>query len=510
MAKHCFVCVVGGTGARIGDALIKTLLAGVDDFTADDEMHLLSIDADQGCNDSNSLKMLCENYDHIHHVVQGSGKIANFPLHFYDWQPALDNVSNLSRMAGNNADCTQLMNALYTQQQQTVEVTSIQDGGFRANPNVGVCYLRTCLRAVTDDVTCGYTRFKKALQNAANIGGNDVRLIMVGSLFGGTGAASFVCISSDLCTAANNNPNFLCGALMMTPYFAVRKENAEDADIMKGFYASTQEALTYYDTHRAALPFKTFYLFGSPVLRAQNWTATNQRNLPSWIEAEAAQACLRFFLDAQINQQDHSFYKKKRTELTNPQAIDGTQRNCPSAIQLTALDFGRDTQSANALLKMARFCLNWCYVMEPMILEYGNSSSKGIPNYYTHVIKPIFTDYMQLQDILWSSCRNYLQWMSEMCADITVHQDMLDAEKLKILVDSLPLSRIDCKNTLDYKQAKELYAMKSNQYMDTIKLQAVAFVKANSILNQLPTLIDGKDTAETHFAKLLEALYEVK
>ena len=515
MANKCFVCVVGGTGSRVGNALVQTLFAGTTDQVAEeiDEICILSIDADRGSNDIKSLSANATSYQDFQNVIQKGAKAANVKLKFWQWTPTLPESGKLSEMTGKEKDAQDLLYALYDQNQQEIVINSESDGGFRANPNVGVCFLRASLKAEANVIQSEYISFKNSIREACNVGGNVVRLLMVGSLFGGTGAASFVCIAADLNRANEaKNPNYRCGAVMLTPYFAVRDKGHVDSDIMKGFYSSTKEALSYYNAHRKELPFSTFYLFGSPVLREAEWKAANQKNKASFVEAEAAQACLHYFTRSDLDVNDKVFYMRKNTRLAEVHVGPNETMRCPKEIELSLSDFGSEKGSLNKLLKMVRFAINYMYVVEPQFegcAQMERSGKKGLPNYYTQAAKPAFEAHRNLRDQMWRASKTYLQWIHELLEDEAFIQKFLNEELLGKMIEALPDTRHNALENNTYKNMRNTYLQRNGKhpYAKIITVKEIPYWTANQVIAKLPNdFPNAYATDAEKFAYVLEHL----
>ena len=431
MAKaKCFVCVVGGTGSRIGSALVNTLLAGIDQQdspNAIEELHLLSIDADLGSNDTNELRIAAEDYECVHAVMGQGASFANSKLQFYAWQPTIEQTDTLIDMAGKYADASlqQILDALYTEEQQNINVNDTRHGGYRANPNVGVCFLN----AAKINAAGGLQKFIDAFNQACGVQGNVVRLIMAGSLFGGTGASAFVTIASHLKQIAQNAnvEDFHCAAVMMTPYFRIGEERADE------FYSSTKEALMYYSDPANHLPFENYYYMGSPILRAVEKKEQNQKNSYSFVEAEAAEAVLDFCMKScteitnAVTNNQPAFYKQKGAFYAEQNA---------NPLNLSLDFYGRAANSWIRLVKMVRFCFNYLYVVEPFYLENEKSiqAAGNAPKYAKKVFEPLFKEQGLLQNTMRSVFFRYLRWMKEMLDDSTIQQNTIDKGRFDTLL----------------------------------------------------------------------------
>jgi len=509
---QCFLCVVGGTGSRVGNAFIQTLLSGVS-MPEGSQVHILSVDADLGSVDTKDLIVACDDYAKLHNVIQGNAGFANVNVTMYPWEPRVHDASTLNELVSVNNDANagaarDLLDILYDQTQQQIPVSDTTNGGFRANPNVGACFLRACLLQDGNKEGTGYNKFKAALRLACMVPGSDVRLLMVGSLFGGTGASSFVCIASDLIAISDGDGDgaavatIKCGAVMMSPYFTVHDKDNKNIEIVNGFYASTKEALTYYHNNRNTLPFNTFYLFGSPIPRPFEAMDDNQRNPASFVEAEAAQACVDYFVrENAAGLQGKYFYKLKMTEV-NPDAAKGDQ---PSKIDLGLEDFGTGQRAIVPLLKMLRFSINYLLLLNPF-LDVLNAADHT-PAFFEYGMSKALEENPDMRSDIWRICRRYLHWFSEMADDDTIEQAFVYRQELKDLFLKVPVSIENADDNATYDQLCADY--RHNSFKLIHRTTGVHYINPKQLLKHLdrvkefePAEKPGKRLARVLFAAM--------
>lgn len=155
--------------------------------------------------------------------------------------------------------------------------------GFKGSPNVG--------SVVFQDFICSewfQTHFSNLTQND--------RVILIGSLFGGTGASGIPAIARELKRKAGNVP---IAAITLTPYFKLSAPEitAEDKEINSDiFNTKSLAALNYYKEYNSGVD--TFYVLGDtqPSQKTYHYNERQQGNMAHFIELTAATAIKDFAL----------------------------------------------------------------------------------------------------------------------------------------------------------------------------------------------------------------------
>lgn len=171
-------------------------------------------------------------------------------------------ISQLSQITGENDTRKRILSWFYTEEERNQNL----EKGFYAHPNIGCMFfqdfgnnkhLNDCLQDIISD-----------LQD-----NKPVRVVIVGSVFGGTGAAgipSILKILEEKCKEQKYSLNDLhsCGVLIM-PYFKVIETDEVDGIKIDSdtFYGNTKNALNYY---RYTDKFEKYYLVGQTDLDLVN------------------------------------------------------------------------------------------------------------------------------------------------------------------------------------------------------------------------------------------------
>lgn len=161
-----------------------------------------------------------------------------------------------------------------------INITKSMSVGFKGSPNVG--------SVVFKDFVQG-TWFQNHLTHLSN----DDRVIVIGSLFGGTGASGIPAIAKALKT---RSPQLKIAAIALTPYFKLHKPdpNATDKEIdSETFEAKSLAALNFYSNNDFGID--SFYVIGdSGCDNYYQYDEATQGNLAHFIEMVAATAIKEF------------------------------------------------------------------------------------------------------------------------------------------------------------------------------------------------------------------------
>lgn len=292
-----YIFFIGGSGARVYRAFLHACASGAIQTDAARVMLLDADSANAACKESCDLFRA---YRDLREVFHSGGEQPEVPafhcdVHMYRERPVSpvnDSFDHLGQVAGGNSVRTRALSWFYSEEERVQNLAN----GFYAHPNIGCMffqnfggnpYLQNCINDIAMDLS------------------NDVpvHVIIVGSVFGGTGAAGIPSIQKVLMErlAGKNVPLkeiHFCGVLV-TPYFKVA-EKPEDAGPGIGidsddFYGNTRTALIYY---RFADQFERIYLVGQNTLDVVNRKYADggkaQENKPHIVEVFAAMAVKRF------------------------------------------------------------------------------------------------------------------------------------------------------------------------------------------------------------------------
>lgn len=294
-----YIFGIGGTGARVIKALTMLLAAGVRMPNAREVVPIL-IDPDSTNGDlSRTLELLQLYQDLRKHTEQdvngffhseikslsdadGSGQ-ANF--HFPLDGASSGRFKELIDVAGMDRASQAMTRMLFSNQ----NLDSDMQVGFKGNPNIG----SVVLNRFKD--TSVYKEF------ARNFNDGD-RIMIVGSIFGGTGASGLPLLIKNLRDASPSIPKHQLlkdapiAAISIQPYFDVQADNGATID-SNTFVSKTRAALEYYaDNICRNQSLNALYYLADDVANTLKGAdgAAAQRNKAHFIELAAAMAVFHF------------------------------------------------------------------------------------------------------------------------------------------------------------------------------------------------------------------------
>lgn len=318
-----YVIAVGGTGARCLEAIIYLAAAGL----FDRPLYVLMIDpCDQTNGNGNRTRQLIEGYDQIHLCTQPSDPrrrgvfrtifprpvLFQVPINRTSRNPELLpyfwNNPNLSGHTFGRAieydRQEQLFKNFLELFYERSDLEMPLDVGYRGRTSVGAVALKLDLERTQTLRASGLQQLLANLQ--ADLLNEETRVFVMGSVFGGTGAAAIPTLSAyfnnlDATVIGANKNQLRYGCAMMIPYFSFPKSTTTtgggptpDSD---NHIVATKAALFHY----AHVPpsYQHVYLIGAPEQRStaerNEPGGENQANSPHYAELLAALAALDFF-----------------------------------------------------------------------------------------------------------------------------------------------------------------------------------------------------------------------
>lgn len=369
---------VGGTGAKVVEAALVMIAAGM----GPDIVHVGLVDQDGANGNVERTRLLLDKLS-VFKSEWGRSSARNF----VDWShadaPALgrsvvhalfqtprpnalwcpnQGMTSLGAMIGQNlpTEHQQLFDMLFMSggEEQDLELAR----GYRGRAHVGSAAI---VAALADQDNIFVERLRALMSDPA---GGDVNIFIIGSAFGGTGAAGFPTLARTLHRMRNdpdvtNGHNVHIGGLLMLPYFTFDNpdEGAEAAVTADELMPKARMALEYYDNLFAhEQTFDKFYALGWDPFIPLGYGETGgkeQANPALPPELFGATSALEFF----------------RTDWAQPEDEDALAAGkVPKMIisrhahQIKWQDFP-DKGSEQALGQLMRFAAYWLYLVEPQL-----------------------------------------------------------------------------------------------------------------------------------------------
>ena len=257
----CYVLAVGGTGNKILESLVY--LAALDGlYTLDEagnqtplpEVTLLSVDVDAACGNTTRAKRAAESSSRLQEAFR------RYPAEHPGFHTALTlerwnmNLSrramSVDKMVENHRRDQLLSRTIFSRTESALEYSE----GFRGHPDLGVLFFHDLLNSLDDLRREGQPDEMNRLLDRiqAELDRDEpVKLILCGSIFGGTGASGIPAVARFLRKRfAARSQRFEMGAMLMLPYYRVPDSSAdENAEIVvksDDFLDKARTALQYY------------------------------------------------------------------------------------------------------------------------------------------------------------------------------------------------------------------------------------------------------------------------
>ena len=184
-----YVLLVGGTGARLADALIVACSAGA--FPAE-KLEVLLADTDRrGMRSASLVSAKMADYARVHQAMQGTEGPFRTEMAFSSWPESLpEDASTLSQFTAGSEEDALLCQALFDKDAADLDLHE----GFHGRAMLGQVTFAGLLHEADqmyDDVlSCLVDDMTMAAQD-----GEEVRVVLAGSITGGTGAAGVAALS---------------------------------------------------------------------------------------------------------------------------------------------------------------------------------------------------------------------------------------------------------------------------------------------------------------------------
>lgn len=337
-----FVVSMGGSGSAVANALIFLTSAGVLGDRVKN-LHILIIDAHATHKGTLSAKENADAYNRLQKFFNPNKGYESFKttITAYTWDLMVDYkgtrtkrdrfaLKDLTRISKDGRDLDEydesiskaecLMKALYTEHEQNQAVLT----GYHAHPAIGAACGTAAV--LSDNGRSGYSEFVSVLKNQLTIG--DAKMVLIGSLFGGTGASSLSSMVRAFSKVGNVSGavgTLSIAGVFLLPYFSFKKPeekiSTEKEIRTEMFNFGSKNALTYYNEaqllkkngHDTEGLFDAIYMLGfdRPVPRSAYSDGDGMNNPASFVEMEAAMAIRDFFVDRELEKGDanRTFFK---------------------------------------------------------------------------------------------------------------------------------------------------------------------------------------------------------
>ena len=305
----CYVFYVGGSGSKMLEALLHAAAAGVFNVTGA-PVNTVIVDLDETGGNLKRAKDLIRIYKDVRKSIggreekEGSADIGfrtDFKLYALTAveKRAMDGILALpSTTIGDNRE---IARALYTD----YELEMSYQRGFYGHPNVGAHFFASQLPNLPDnhDFTEVIDKIRQEL-----VKGGRPRILLAGSIFGGTGASAIPSIAKYIRQLTDLNPDpdarrtvgggAVIGAMLLLPYFATTK--GDGVIDYTQFEPKAKAALEYYAKEGVGYGdnkvFNAIYMVGSQdkVVYSYCTGGSEQNNAAHLVDFLGAEAVSHF------------------------------------------------------------------------------------------------------------------------------------------------------------------------------------------------------------------------
>lgn len=310
MSKN-FLVGIGGTGARVLESVIYMCSMGY----GPEELTIFMVDPDAGNGNLEKTRSLITSYQLCYdtfHKPQPGEKDAKHPLFktkitvpdpfvweiFEEKNTTLSSYINYTNMYDTKREQADFASLLFSDEELNTKLNE----GFRGHPSIGAVVMANLPEK---------SPFNIIWDNISDAQPNDARVFLVGSVFGGTGAAGFPTFGAremlkfnDKAKINETTSRMLLGGALVLPYFSFAvADTSENMFVTNAdFPIATKAALQYYDDKD--LGFDQLYFIGDSLnQKVGNFSvgSKTQKNLPHYIEIVAGLSAFDFFEQEKIS-----------------------------------------------------------------------------------------------------------------------------------------------------------------------------------------------------------------
>lgn len=296
-----YVIGVGGTGAKCVEALTHLCAAGL---MPKGDLYAIFVDPDRANGSLGRAEVSLKQYTSCKQLELGDTDLFKTRITIAKpdvWspfgeepRPVLEDFFRYNSLKARNEAAALLFDVLYSRE----EKSTLLDEGFRGHPSIGAAVMAHTLELGAGEP---WKTFRDKLAEDIRVGAG-VKVFLIGSIFGGTGASGIPTIARLIRNELEKigQQNAKVGAAVMLPYFSFSPVGAHGmrADA-ENFLLSTQAALKYYYQQDGLGIFDAAYLLGEEMLSPMGKSSIggrSQTNEPHFLEVYAALACIDFYM----------------------------------------------------------------------------------------------------------------------------------------------------------------------------------------------------------------------
>lgn len=396
-----YLIAIGGSGARCVESVVHLASAGL---MSDEQIKVLFVDPDKSNGNYIRTCQQIDTYNQCRDLVWRAGEscqwmrteIVNLGISTIGaGNNSIADFFDYNAMSDNDPVAADLFDVLYTKQEQQISLSE----GFRGRPAIGSAFMSQldfkALRASQyrgkyADYLQPWIKILEEIDGAITNG--NVKILLCGSVFGGTGASGLPVIArllDDFYKGNNINggaprDNLTIGSLLVLPYFGFKASGAkipQDAVYASSpeFALNTAAAMKYYKDQMQDV-CDVFYCIGDQNCVDIEFSVggESQKNKPHIVELYAALAVRDFlYLQKPENNQKIVFVERRFEK----QISWGDMPCEPSGINYAPIDKSFDNPEEpvvrHALRAAVRFAFAWHNTIIPELEEYCGGKLSG-------------------------------------------------------------------------------------------------------------------------------------
>ncbi|MGN0222923.1 MAG: hypothetical protein ACI4AM_02730 [Muribaculaceae bacterium] len=415
MANKLFLFAIGGTGERVLRSFTMLLASGVPTFHGYD-IYPIIIDYDKKNEDKNRTVELLKNYAEIQRLAYGKigqiqGETTAAGVFFdsklvnmrgledfvYPFKPTAPNMQyreyiGYDTLVDGNMITKELLESLYyTGNDSEAELNLNMEVGFKGNPNIG---------SVVFNTISNEPEFQQFLNIFDPQNGDKV--VVIGSIFGGTGASGIPEIIKAIKTKKQAAQP---AAIVVLPYFSPETKNGGTIKAER-FNSKTKAALNFYEDSGIQGQIQATYYVGDfyPTVVPYAEGGTDQRNNANVVELIAAMMIEDFVSGRNAQNVKFKFSINANLE---PQK-DGQNKVSNNRIFLA--DF--DTNSQAILYKLAELAIGLKFFHDD--ISSKRTKEKPFYDYLKIGTKDEAGELVKLRSELSKFYTKYQEWFEEL------------------------------------------------------------------------------------------------
>lgn len=386
---------IGGSGAKVMESLTHLCTAGV--MPSREKLNILAIDPDVGNGNLERTSSALNNYEIFQKLEVGNDtplfKTKVSLIKPFPWNPT-EHDKNLDDLMGyqtcNGTPLGSLYEVLFTRKERATTLNE----GFRGHPSIGAAVLAKKY-ALRDESSIQWTNFINAIQQ--DIGsGNEVKIFLAGSVFGGTGAAGIPTVARLLRDSLSDyGDRVIIGCALILPYFNFIAPQEEDKLFARSenFLTNTKAALKYYSQKDNSFNFM-YFVGDSLVTPVKEFSvgASTQKNDAHIVDLYAAIAAMNFFYQPAEGMREFKY-------ICHNENNRFSWNDFPPLYETT--DGGEQEFAFNKrFVKFTRFIFAYVHLIKPVLRKLAD----GKLHAYQY---PWFVDFIKDVDVNSSAVKNF-------------------------------------------------------------------------------------------------------